>query len=71
MAGLPTLIEKNIKEKLKTLMSVYREQKKNENKSSEVLIARRTEFLEIFSLTFLYDLMFPCDSLSLLQPLVS
>ena len=63
MAGLPTLIEKNIKEKLKTLMSVYREQKKNENKSSEVLIARRTEFLEILSLTFLYDLKFPCDSL--------
>ena len=44
MAGLPTLIEKNIKEKLKKLMSVYREQKKNENRSSEDMIGRRDEF---------------------------
>ena len=44
MAGFPTLTEKNIKEKLKKLMSVYREQKKNENRSSEVMIGRRDEF---------------------------
>ena len=44
MAGFPTLTEKNIKEKLKKLMSVYREQKKNESRSSEVMIARREEF---------------------------
>ena len=44
--GFPTLIDKNMKEKLKKLMSVYREQKKNENKSSKVLIARREEWTQ-------------------------
>ena len=44
MAGFPTLTEKNIKEKLKKLVSVYREQKRNESRSTEVMIARREEF---------------------------
>ena len=44
MAGFPTLTEKNIKEKLKKLVSVYREQKRNESRSTEVMIARREDF---------------------------
>ena len=45
MAGSPILTDKSIKEKLKKLLSGYREYKKNESKSG-VPETRRREFQE-------------------------